>query len=152
MRKCLVQPLQTTKISSVEHYMKGTSSFKDTANLFGVTLTALITWVAQYKEQGTEGLTSRYTNYDIRFKMDVISYMNDTGASYLEAAAKFNIPSPQTVWKWKYLVETNGFDALQPKKNGRPSMENESKKNQPIEGSEEALRAENERLRMENTY
>jgi hypothetical protein len=31
-------------------------------------------------------------------------------------------------------------------------MKKESKKNQPIEGSEEALRAENERLRMENTY
>ena len=31
-------------------------------------------------------------------------------------------------------------------------MKKQPKKNQPVEGSEEALRAENERLRMENAY
>jgi transposase len=40
-----------TKILSVEHYMKGTISFKDTTKLFGVTLTDLKTWVAQYKRR-----------------------------------------------------------------------------------------------------
>ncbi len=53
---------------------------------------------------------------------------------------------------WKHLFETQGIDALQPKKKGRPSMKKASKKNQPIEGLEEALRAEIERLRMENAY
>lgn len=48
-------------------------------------------------EHYMEGLTSSYTNYDIRFKMDVISYMNETGASYLESAARFNIPSAVAV-------------------------------------------------------
>ena len=56
------------------------------------------------------------------------------------------------MWNWKHLFETQGIDALQPKKKGRPSMKKETKKNQPVEGSEEALQAEIERLRMENAY
>jgi transposase len=56
------------------------------------------------------------------------------------------------VWNWRYLFETQGMDALQPKKKERPSMKKETKKSQRVEGSQEALLAENERLRMENAY
>ena len=56
----------------------------------------------------------------------------------------------------KSAYETEGLDALQSKKKGRPSMKNKNSKttkNQvPSEGSIEALQAENERLRMENAY
>lgn len=141
-----------TKVKSVEHYLEGKDSFKETARQFRVGLTTLKTWVALFKEQGVEGLTSSYTNYDIHFKMDVINYMNETGASHLQAAAKYNISSPRTVWVWQNTVETQGIDALLPKKRGCPSMKKETKKPQPVEESQEALLAENERLRMENAY
>ena len=78
--------------------------------------------------------------------------MNETGVSTEEASAVYNIPSPSTVWKWRHLVETQGIDALKSKKKGRPSMKKESQNNQPAEGTKEALRAENERLRMEVAY
>jgi transposase len=45
--------------------------------------------------------------------MDVINYMVETGASVTETSAVFNIPTPSTVWNWKWLVETSGIDALQ---------------------------------------
>ena len=93
-----------------------------------------------------------YTNYSIEFKMDVLNYINEMGASIEEATAVFNIPASSTVSNWKHLFETQGIDALQPKTKGRPSMKKETKKNQPVEGSEEALQAEIERLRMENAY
>ena len=40
----------------------------------------------------------------------------------------FNIPSYETLRKWKIAYETGGLDALQSKKKGRPSMKKESKK------------------------
>jgi hypothetical protein len=52
-------------------------------------------------------------------------------------------------------MEEDGLDALKPKKKGRPSMKKkpqEPKKPAPSEGSEQALQAENERLRAENAY
>ena len=93
-----------------------------------------------------------YTNYSVEFKMDVINYINEMGASIEEATTVFNIPASGTVWNWVHLFETQGIDALQRKMKGRPSMKKEIKKTQPVEGSQEALLAEIERLRMENAY
>ena len=50
-----------------------------------------------------------------------------------------------TIRKWKKQFETEGIDALQSKKKGRPSMKKESNKQSkqaPVEGSVEALQAE----------
>jgi transposase-like protein len=99
-----------------------------------------------------EGLTSRYTNYSVEFKMNVLKFMNETGSSLLETAAKYNISAPSTILKWKNVLEEQGVVALYSKKRGRPSMKKETKKKQPVEGSQEALLAEIERLRMENAY
>ena len=140
------------KLQAVLAYLEGSESLQTVANRFHVSLSPLKSWVAHYRKHGTEGLLSTYTNYDIHFKMDVIKYMNDTGASYLEAATTFGVPSARTVWQWKYLVDTQGIDALQLKEKGRPTMNKKPQKTQPVQGSEEALRAENERLRMENAY
>ena len=48
-------------------------------------------------------------------------------------------------------LEKQGIDALY-SKNGGVNDEKETKKEQPVEGSQEALLAEIERLRMENAY
>ncbi|MED1472815.1 IS3 family transposase, partial [Bacillus salipaludis] len=127
-------------------------SFQKVANRFNVSLTPLKNWVAHYRENGEAGLISNYTNYDIEFKMDVLNYMNEFGASITQAAAVYNISSPSTILQWQRQVERLGADALLPKKKGRPSMKKETKKSVPVEGSYEALQAENERLRMENAY
>lgn len=82
--------------------------------------------------------------------------MNEQGTSIRETAALFNIPSYETLRKWKVGYETGGLDTLHSKKKGRPSMEkkktNTTKDQGIIEGSIEALQAKNERLRMENAY
>ena len=48
-------------------------------------------------------------------------------------------------------LEKQGIDALY-SKTGASNDEKETKKEQPVEGSQEALLAEIERLRMENAY
>ena len=62
------------------------------------------------------------------------------------------IQSDATIGKWLKIVETQGVDALQPRKRGRLPMEKEVKKMKFVEDTKEALLAENERLRMENAY
>ena len=63
--------------------------------------------------------------------------------------------SPSDYSKMEKQFETQGIDALKPKKKGRPSMKKDKQNNQNnslAEGSVEALQAELERLQMENEY
>ena len=81
----------------------------------------------------------------------VLSYITEHGTSLREAAAIFNIPTHSILSRWKKEFETKGEDALKSMKKGRPSMKKDNKPTPP-EGSNEALQAEIERLRMENAY
>ena len=53
--------------------------------------------------------------------------MSDNGTSIRETAAIFDIPAPSTLLQWKRLLETQGIDALKPKKKERPSMKKTTK-------------------------
>jgi transposase len=137
------------KLEAVNEYIQGKGSYRSIGKKLGINHRFVHKWVAQYEAQGVEGLISRYTNYSPEFKMDVIKYMNETGSSLLETAAKFNISAQSTILQWRNILEEEGVDALI-KKRGRPSMNKETKK--PINDSQEDLVAENERLRMEVAY
>ncbi|MED4400248.1 IS3 family transposase [Metabacillus fastidiosus] len=141
-----------TKLSVVHAYLNGVESLRDTAKKYNVSYTMLQKWVARFRESGMLAAQEGYTNYSLEFKMDVLNYIEKTGASVEETTLIYNIPSSSTVWTWKYLLETQGVDALKLKEKGRPSMKKESSKKQAAERSEEALLAEIERLRMENAY
>lgn len=141
-----------TKIRAARECLTGLSSQNEMAKRYGVNRKVLQQWIELYRRHGVEGLRKRYTNYTAEFKMDVLTYMNDTGASPFEAAAVFNIPTGTTVVKWKEAVDRSGMDALIPKKKGRPSMKEKSKKNVPPKQPNESLQEEVERLRMENAY
>lgn len=87
-----------------------------------------------------------------RFKLDVLNYIKETGASIRKAVSIFNIATHSTIQKWQKSFKLLGMDVLKSTKMGRPPMKKEANKPQPLEGLEEALRAENERLSMENAY
>ena len=67
--------------------------------------------MARTREQGIESLNSKCTRYDIQFKMEVLNFMNNTGASPYKRTM-FNVPSPRTVRKWRSMLESQGIDAL----------------------------------------
>ncbi|WP_342440663.1 IS3 family transposase [Lysinibacillus sp. FSL K6-0057] len=143
------------KLQAVLRYIEGKESSHEIARLIGTDHKAILNWVKQYEYNGVEAFIKRYTNYSAQFKLDVLNYMIENGTSLLETAAIFNIATPSTLRFWKKQFETKGFDALQSKKNGRPSMKKETNKQPkqaPVEGSPEALQAEINRLRMENEY
>ncbi|TSI04709.1 IS3 family transposase [Lysinibacillus sp. BW-2-10] len=143
------------KLQAALRYLNGNESSYEIAKSIGAEHKAILTWAKQYEYNGAEAFIKRYTNYSPQFKLDVLNYMTEHGTSTLETAVIFNIADPSTLRKWRRQFETNGFDALQLKKKGRPSMKKETKKQlkqAPVEGSPEALQAEIERLRMENEY
>lgn len=107
------------KLKAIQGYLEGIETFKEIAQKYKVSTTSLKEWVARFREHGLATFQT-YTNYSIEFKMDVLTYMKETGASTTKAASIFNIPSSSTVWNWQYLWETKGIDALGSKKKGRP--------------------------------
>ena len=145
------------KLQAVERYLTGNESYKTIAESIGAAKSQVITWVKLFEAQGEKGFKKGYTSYSSGFKLDVLNFMNETGASFRETASTFNITSPSTVYRWEQLLKSKGLDALEPKKKGRPSMKKETKKIESqksisAEGSIEALQAKIERLEMENAY
>jgi transposase-like protein len=144
------------KIQCVLRYKDGKESMNEIAQDIDVHHSAFSSWVRLYEHQGESAFTKSYTSYSTQFKMDVLKYMNEMGTSSVETAAIFNLTSSGMVRKWRLLFEEGGFDALESKKKGRPSMKEtkktESRKPVPAEGTLEALQAKIERLEMENAY
>jgi transposase len=141
------------KLAAIQRYLTGEESYITIAKSIGTSDSVVRNWVMQYEQHGIEVLFKKsYASYSAQFKLDVLNYMNDNGTSPNETAVIFNITSPALIRKWRSQFESDGMGALESKKKGRSTMKKKSKKNQPIEGSKEALEAENERLRMENAY
>jgi transposase len=143
------------KISAVVRYQEQLESVDEIARSIGANHEIVRMWIKQFEYHGLAAFEKSYTSYTTQFKMDVLNYMNENGASPNEAAVIFNISSPALIRKWRIQLSTIGIDALVTKKKGRPSMKKENKKqtiNTPAEGSVEALQAELEQLRMENAY
>ncbi|MED1613445.1 IS3 family transposase [Bacillus paranthracis] len=143
------------KRNAVEHYLNTNDSFKVTARKYKISYSLLKEWVARTREQGVESLNSKCTRYDVRFKMDVLNYMNNTGASPLQAAAMFNIPSASTVRKWKRVLESQGIDALRKTSKGYSTVKKKkavAPKKKQNSNSQNDLQKEFEYLRMENAY
>ncbi|UQZ81973.1 Transposase [Paenibacillus konkukensis] len=139
------------KFQTVQDYLSGKESYSEIGARIGIDYKSVIKWVAFYRAHGMEGLAARYTTYSKEFKMDVLRFMNESGASLLETAVTYNIAAPSAISNWRRILEEEGEDALEPMKKGRLSMKKE-KKATPVEGSIEALQAEIQHLRMENAY
>ena len=145
------------KLQAVERYLTGNESYQAIAESIGAAKSQVITWVKLFEAQGEKGFKKGYTSYSSGFKLEVLNFMNETGTSFLETASTFNISSPSIIYRWDQLLKTKGLDALEPKKEERPSMKKETKKVEPqksipAEDSIEALQAKVKHLEMENAY
>jgi len=84
--------------------------------------------------------------------MDVLTYIEKTGASIREASSVFNIPSYSTVIKWRRIFEEQGMDGLYAKTRRLPKVKKNPIKNNDSQKTNEELVKELEYLRMENAY
>lgn len=82
--------------------------------------------------------------------------MNEHRLSDIETAVHFNLPTPGTIRKWRISLKNVSVDTLFLKEKGHKKVKKDNSKkgkNQNFkEDSLEALRAENEQLRMENAF
>ena len=114
-------------------------------------------WVRAYKEFGRSGLTvkERKQFYSVQFKLDVLNFMKQTGASYQDTAIRFNMNNPNLIASWNSKFFKEGIEGLERLK-GRPSMSKKprttAKKQEKIMSREEQLERENELLRLEIAY
>lgn len=143
------------KLEIVQRYLNGDISLKTLANQYCVTKGEIQKWRDVYLEHGVAGLCTTHGTYTGDFKVSVVEYMHNTGASIRKTAAHFNIPSHASISKWERIYYECGKDALYIERRGRSGkMGNNVKKStkkKKVEDNEDLL-AEVQRLRMENEY
>ena len=115
----------------------------------------LFEWLAAYKDHGIDGLKpkgKRPRKLSYEEKCKIIREYQERELTLCQLSAKYDIAS-SVLGNWVRLVEREGFEALAPRKLGRPKTGRDMTKRLPKEEYEkenERLRKENERLRLEN--
>ncbi|WP_409293915.1 IS3 family transposase [Peribacillus sp. SCS-26] len=143
------------KLNIIQGYNEEIVSQSEYAKEMGVPRAQFQYWLKLYELHGEDGLKNTYTNGPASFKLDVLNYMVQTGATLMETAALFKISSYTMVYDWQKKMEAGGLEALEPSPKGRPSMKGKSNKQPkrlPVEGSVEALESRIKQLEMENEY
>lgn len=147
------------KLQVVKEYLTGKIGLKRLAKKYSIpSNTAIRTWVAAYKAYGNNGIKRKRNKevYSVQFKVDVLHFMKQTGASYQETAIQFKMNNPRLIAKWNQKFLEEGIEGLQEKAKGRPSMAKKPKsiptKREKEMSREEQLERENELLRLEVAY
>ncbi|MEK4128303.1 transposase [Solibacillus sp. FSL W8-0474] len=116
---------QGFKLKIVQEYLKGKMGYILLAKKYGIpSPTPIRYWVRAYKAFGEEGLQRKrkHKEYPVQFKLDILNFMKQTGASYLETAIRFNMNHPGLIASWKSKFLKEGMDGLLEKARWRPSM------------------------------
>ncbi|WP_409294139.1 helix-turn-helix domain-containing protein [Peribacillus sp. SCS-26] len=148
------------KLMVVREYREGKLGAKSLAKKHGIkSYGQLERWIKTYKKFGEKGLREKKNKetYPVQFKLDVLSFMKNTGSSETETALHFGLTNPPMIGRWKKTWLKEGIEGLERVK-GRPSMSDKSKnkKNKPNDEKEmtyeQKLERENELLRLEVEY
>ncbi len=147
------------KLKVVKAYLEGYLGYKLLAREFKVSNECQIKrWVRAYKEFGEAGLRRKNVKqvYSVQFKLDILKFMKQTGASYQDTAIQFNMNNPTLITNWNRKFLQEGIEGLKEKVKGRPPMSKNPKikviKPESTMSREEQLEHENELLRLEVAY
>lgn len=153
----MVKYSEEFKLNLVNEYLAGPLGYSLLAQKYGMSSYGQIArWVRAFQTFGKEGLRRKQKNrvYSVQFKLDVLHFMKQTGASYQDTAIEFKMHDPTLIAEWKRAFLAKGAGGLRTK--GRPPMAKKPKKNPAIpDGTmsrEEQLERENELLRLEVAY
>lgn len=150
------------KFKVVQEYLQGTIGAQLLAKKYHLSNKCLVTkWVNQYKQFGEAGLRTQKTkqHYPLNFKLDVLRFKQDTGASYNKTANMFDIKEPSIIANWKRTYLKEGAKGLN-KPQGRPpkmpkkpnNAKSSDKQKAPKTDELSLLKKENEYLRLELAY
>ena len=142
------------KLKVVLEYLEGRMGYLLLARKHEIRSRALIQrWVRIYNALGEDGLKTieKKQSYPVQFKLDVLNFMKQTGASYLETAIHFKITTPTLIAYWNSNLGIEG----RKEKRENPSMPKKTKKiltEQDQTLTREQLEQEVEALRLEVAY
>lgn len=149
------------KLHVVKEYLDGPLGFTLLAQKYSIgSKHQILNWVNIYRTHGPSGLEvkKKKESYTVQFKLDVLSFMERTGASLTETATEFGLTNPPMISSWKKKFLEGGTEALTRPK-GRPPMPDKAKngthkKQQKMNEMtrEQQLERENELLRLEVEY
>lgn len=103
------------KFKVAQEYLQGGLSTKLLARKYDISSKSLVTkWINQYQQFGEAGLRHQRTKqqYSLNFKLDVLSFNQDTGPSYKETENSFDIKEPSIIANWKRTYVTEGAKGL----------------------------------------
>jgi transposase len=145
------------KLKVVQEYLNGAAGSKALAKKYGCQASCVEGWVSLYRVHGKEGLRKKYSSYSAEFKLLVLQHMWENELSFGQTAAAFNIRNHAVVGIWERNYREGGFDALIPRRRGRPKqMPAPTTKPESSPDDEKRTRdelvAELNQLRMENAY
>lgn len=143
------------KLAAVLAYFEEKESTYQIANRLQRDRQYIRLWIELYRYHGIEGIIrpQGFTNYEDSFKIKVIQHLIETGDSLLQTAAKFNIPSRETIRRWKKQWMSKAGKVLYQIEKEHQSMPKKQPPSSDLnEKTTEELKAEIEYLRMENAY
>lgn len=147
------------KLMIVKEYIEGPLGYTLLASKYGIPSTTPIErWVNSYKAFGKEGLRKKRSKmvYSVQFKLNVLNFMKQTGASYQDTAIEFQMNNSSLIANWNRIFLNEGIEGLKEKPKGRPPMSGNRKaksvKQEKAMSREEQLEREIELLRLENAY
>ncbi|WP_143001408.1 helix-turn-helix domain-containing protein, partial [Tenuibacillus multivorans] len=88
------------KMKIVKEYLEGPLGSTSLAKKYGVPNQEQVRrWVNAYKVLGEEGLMRKRskTVYPVQFKLNVLNFMKQTGASYQDTATAFKMNQPTLI-------------------------------------------------------
>ncbi|MBT2699530.1 transposase, partial [Bacillus sp. ISL-40] len=111
------------KLMIVREYQEGKLGYVLLARKHGIQSgTTIEKWVKVFEKFGVDGLMKHPNEvYSVQFKMDVLDYMKNTGASVMNTALHFGITNPPLIAAWNKAFLERGIEALH-KPKGRPPM------------------------------
>lgn len=145
------------KYQVVQEYLDGAMGYRELGKKYNVDHEMIRRWVGWYRAHGIEGIRKKFTHYGAEFKLSVLTHLWENALSYSQAAVHFNIRNPGILAQWVRFYREGGFDALQPRRKGRPRsmsapVTKPSEDQEPTPLSQEALLKELNHLRLENAY
>lgn len=147
------------KLKIVLEYMNGPLSYGALAKKYKIPdHSSIRRWVRAYKEFSEMGLKRKRLKqrYSVQFKLTVLHFMKQTGASYQDTAIEFKMNNPSLIANWNSKFSKEDIEGLKEKTKGRPPMcKNKKIKPTKLEkecSREEQLERENELLRLEISY
>ncbi|MEW9684620.1 IS3-like element IS1397 family transposase [Escherichia coli] len=141
------------KLAAVNHYLAGHAGIISTAKLFQLSHTSLSHWINLFLLHGPRALDCRHKrSYFPEDKLCVVLYALGHSESLPRVAARFNIPSHNTVKNWIKGYRKSGNEAFIRRRKEKSMTRSDDTHENEANMTPEEMKNELRYLRAENAY